>query len=56
MDSTDLYEFQFGLKGDRKSYRWKKSKQGFLSDRPGTELYEKNVSGRGEILALYSKV
>ncbi len=55
MDSIYRYEFQFGPKGDRKRHRWKKTKYGFLSDRQGMELYEKKVSGRGEILALYSQ-
>jgi hypothetical protein len=48
------YEFSFGDQGDRRTYIWQRTKQGFFSDQPNMELREKLMSGgMGETLAIY---
>jgi hypothetical protein len=48
------YEFDYGNRGDRKTYTWQRTRQPIFGDQPDMELRENlETGGMGEVLAIY---
>lgn len=48
------YEFDFGIRGDRRTFAWHRTRHPIFADQPDLELREKlEDGGSGEVLAVY---